>query len=293
MKDLYSACELCMRRCGVDRNSGSVGFCKCNAEMTVSRCDLHMWEEPIISGEKGSGTIFFSGCSLGCIFCQNSKISRSQVGESVTPDELAHMMLSLQKRGAHNINFVTPTHFAPSIVSSVALAKEKGLDIPIVYNTGTYDAESTIRLLDGTVDVYLPDFKYYLSRSAEKLSNAKDYPDVSRKAIELMVKQRGAPIIKDGLMKSGVVVRVLLLPQHVAEAKLSLKYLYNTYGDDIYISIMSQYTPIGNVPSPLDRKITRGEYEQICDYAVSLGIKNAFVQELTSATEAYIPDFKI
>lgn len=282
-----------MRRCGVDRNNNSVGFCTCSAEMTVSRCDLHMWEEPIISGECGSGTIFFSGCSLGCIYCQNSKISRKQVGESVSSEELAGMMLTLQSRGAHNINFVTPTHFAPGIADSILIARKNGLKIPTVYNTGSYDAPETVQLLDGLIDVYLPDLKYYLSRTAKKLSDAADYPDSARNLIELMVKQRGAPVIKDGLMKSGVLVRILLLPQHIAEAKLSLKYLYSTFGDDIYISIMSQYTPMNDSPPPLDRRVSISEYEEICDYAIALGIKNAFLQERDSAKDAYIPDFKV
>ena len=261
--------------------------------MTVSRCDLHMWEEPIISGECGSGTIFFSGCSLGCIYCQNSKISRKQVGESVSSEELAGMMLTLQSRGAHNINFVTPTHFAPGIADSILIARKNGLKIPTVYNTGSYDAPETVQLLDGLIDVYLPDLKYYLPRTAKKLSDAADYPDSARNLIELMVKQRGAPVIKDGLMKSGVLVRILLLPQHIAEAKLSLKYLYSTFGDDIYISIMSQYTPMNDSPPPLDRRVSISEYEEICDYAIALGIKNAFLQERDSAKDAYIPDFKV
>ena len=222
---LYRECRLCHRMCGADRTSGEIGYCRSTAEMRITRAALHFWEEPIISGERGSGTIFFSGCSLGCIYCQNRAISRSSVGRTVTSDELASEMLRLQDEGAHNINFVTPTHFAPGIVKAIDVARERGLVIPTVYNTGSYDTENTVKLLDGKIDVYLPDLKYYRSESAEKLSFAKDYPKVARLAIAEMVRQRPEHVIKDGLMQSGVVVRILLLPSHVAEAKLSVKYL--------------------------------------------------------------------
>ena len=289
----YSPCEICARKCGVDRTSGEIGFCRSSDKMKITRAALHYWEEPIISGTRGSGTVFFSGCSLGCIYCQNSKISRASVGREVTPTDLAAEMLRLEREGAHNINFVTPTHFAPSIKETVSIAREMGLSVPIVYNTGSYDTQETIRALEGTVDIYLPDLKYYRTVSAEKLSFAKDYPDVARTAIAEMVRQHPNPVIEDGIMRSGVVVRILLLPSHVAEAKLSLKYLYDTYGDSIYISLMNQYTPMPGMKSPLDRTVTNAEYSELVSYAERLGVVNAFIQEGGTQKESFIPDFEL
>lgn len=289
----YSACSLCSRNCLVDRASGNVGYCRMTADVRIARAALHMWEEPIISGDRGSGTVFFVGCSLGCIYCQNRAISRGECGRSVSISELADTYLALESDGAHNINLVTPTHFVPSIIESVRLSRERGLSLPIVYNTSSYDSEKTIRTLSDTVDVFLPDLKYYRSKSAERYSFAKDYPKVARAAIAEMVRLRPKVVIENGIIKSGVVVRILLLPGLVAEAKLNLKYLYDTYGDSIYISLMSQYTPMDGMPRPLDRRVTRAEYRELVDYAVSLGVKNAFVQERESAAESFIPDFEL
>lgn len=289
----YSQCELCARRCGVDRNDGQIGFCKSLGIPKITRAALHFWEEPIISGTHGSGTIFFSGCSLGCVYCQNGKISRSSVGRELTSYELAREMLRLEGEGAHNINFVTPTHFSPSVAEAIKIARELGLTVPIVYNTGTYDNVKTIKSLEGLVDIYLPDLKYYRPESAEKLSFARDYPAVARDAIAEMVRQCPKPVIKDGIMRSGVVVRILLLPSHVAEAKLSLKYLYDTYGDRIYISLMNQYTPMSGMKSPLDRTVTNSEYSELVSYAERLGVVNAFIQEGGTQKESFIPDFEV
>ena len=289
----YSACRLCARGCGVDRTAGQIGFCKSTDVARITRAALHYWEEPIISGTRGSGTIFFSGCSLGCIFCQNRAISCAAVGRALSPDELATEMLRLEGEGAHNINFVTPTHFAPTVKQSVAIARAKGLTVPTVYNTGSYDTVDTIRALEGTVDVYLPDLKYYRPESAEKLSFAKDYPRIARDAISEMVRQHPTPVIKDGIIQSGVVVRILLLPSHVAEAKLSLRYLYDTYGDNIYISLMNQYTPMQGMSSPLDRTVTNAEYSELVGYAERIGVVNAFIQEGGTQKESFIPDFDL
>ena len=289
----YSSCELCARRCGVDRTDGKIGFCKSSDTPKITRAALHFWEEPIISGTNGSGTIFFSGCSLACVYCQNSRISRTSVGRAVTTDELSLEMLRLEGEGAHNINFVTPTHFAPSIAEAVIKARTLGLSIPTVYNTGSYDTVSTVKGLQGLIDIYLPDLKYYRPESAEKLSYAKDYPTVARDAISEMVRQCPKPIIKDGIMQSGVVVRILLLPSHVAEAKLSLKYLYDTYGDNIYISLMNQYTPMPKMQSPLDRTVTNAEYSELVSYAERIGVVNAFIQEGGTQKESFIPDFEV
>lgn len=287
----YEKCNLCARKCEADRVKNR-GFCNMPNDIYVSRAALHMWEEPPISGVRGSGTIFFSGCSLGCIFCQNREISRGITGQRISEGRLIEIMLELQDIGAHNINLVTPTHYVPSIRYAIAEAKKNGLSIPIVYNTGSYDTQDTIKSLDGLVDIYLPDLKYYLSKTAAKLSAAPDYPTVAREAIAEMVSQTGEAKFDDnGIMRSGTIVRILLLPGHVAEAKLSLKYLHDTYGDDIYISLMNQYTPMKNMVSPLDRCVTRDEYRQLTEYAETLGISNGFVQEIGTAKESFIPSF--
>ena len=289
----YSRCNLCARSCGVDRTSGEVGFCRSSDTVKITRAALHFWEEPIISGTRGSGTVFFSGCSLGCVFCQNSSISRSSVGRSVTPDVLSAEMLRLEREGAHNINFVTPTHFAPSIARAIEVARRDGLTVPIVYNTGSYDTVEALRSLDGLVDIYLPDLKYYRPESAAKLSYAKDYPAVARAAIAEMVRQRPRPVIEQGIMRSGVIVRILLLPSHVAEAKLSVKHVYETYGDNVYISLMNQYTPMNGMVSPLDRTVTNAEYSELVSYAERIGVVNAFIQEGGTQSESFIPEFTV
>lgn len=288
----YLSCTLCQRRCKINRYEAK-GYCKSTASLSVARAALHLWEEPIISGTRGSGTIFFSGCSLGCIYCQNHEISGAQLGRELTPKALADVMLRLEERGAHNVNLVTPTHFAPSVREAILIAKSNGLSLPIVYNTGSYDSQEALSLMSGLVDVYLPDLKYYRSETARELSYAEDYPSVAREAIAEMHRQTGAPVIgEDGLIRRGTVVRILLLPGHVAEAKLSLKYLYEAYGNEIFVSLMSQYTPIGKMPSPLDRRVTREEYRQLTDYAARLGVENCFIQDISSSSEAFIPDFK-
>ena len=264
-----------------------------SAEPTLARAALHMWEEPIISGDRGSGTVFFSGCSLGCVFCQNRAISDGEVGKPLSDLRIADIMLELEAQGAHNINFVTPTHYAPTVSSSVRLARERGMTLPIVYNTSSYDSVECIKMLADTVDIYLADYKYHLPRTAEKLAHAKNYPEVARAAIAEMVRQRPHPVIEDGIMREGVIVRVLLLPGHVAEAKLATKYIYDTYGDSVYISLMSQYTPMPNMTAPLDRRVTAAEYAELVDYAAEKGITQAFVQEGTAASESFIPPFDL
>ena len=287
----YKICNLCHRKCGVDRYNG-VGFCRMPADAFITRAALHMWEEPPISGSRGSGTIFFSGCSLRCVFCQNRDISRGPIGERVDIDKLGDIMLRLQNEGAHNINFVTPTHYAPTIRFATEKAREKGLNIPIVYNTGSFDTVETIRSLEGTVDIYLPDLKYYKNSTSGRYSLAECYIESARAAIDEMYRQVGDPVFDDnGIMTSGVVVRILLLPGHLAEAKLSLKYLLDTYGDGIYISLMNQYTPMPDMPSPLNRKVTHAEYEELLSYAERLGLKNGFYQDFGTAKESFIPPF--
>ncbi len=287
----YESCTLCARACKIDRTKSS-GACGVGSELLVSRAALHPWEEPIISGTRGSGTIFFSGCSLGCIFCQNREISGGKVGTPLTTERLAEIMLSLEKQGAHNINLVTPTHYTPHIKKAIILAKSHGMSLPIVYNTGGYDSIENLRSLSGLVDIYLPDLKYHLPKTAKAYSHAENYPEAARAAIDEMVRQRGEPVIgDDGVMKSGVIVRILLLPSHLAEAKLTVKYLYSRYKDSVYISLMSQYTPMPGMPPPLDRTATRSEYRELTEYAASLGVTRCFVQGEGAATDAYIPSF--
>ena len=288
---IYEKCNLCARSCLVDRRQKR-GYCNMSDELYVSRAALHFWEEPPISGTRGSGTIFFSGCSLFCVFCQNREISRGRTGKAVTVERLSEIMTDLQEQGAHNINLVTPTHYIPSIVSAISDARSRGLSIPIVYNTGSYDNVSALRLLEGLVDIYLPDLKYYTEKTASEFSSAKDYPTVSRSAIAEMVRQVGEPVFnEDGIMLRGVIVRILLLPGRVAEAKLSLKYLIDTYGDKIYISLMNQYTPMSGMKPPLNRRVTHEEYEDLIAYAEKLGLKNGFTQEFGTAEESFIPPF--
>ncbi len=291
LQNLYSQCNLCARGCLANRNE-KTGFCKMPAALFVSRAALHHWEEPVISGTRGSGTIFFSGCSLACVFCQNREISRGISGKEISIPRLAEIMLDLQSHGAHNINLVTPTHYVPSIKEAIILAKTAGLTLPIVYNTGTYDNVETLKMLDGLINVYLPDFKYYRISTAKAMCGAADYPEVARAAIAEMVRQTGhAKIDENGLMTRGVVARILLLPGHVAEAKLSLKYLFDTYGDSIYISLMNQYTPMKNMTAPLNRRVTHAEYGELVEYAEKIGLNNGFTQEFGTAKESFIPPF--
>ena len=286
----YEKCTLCARGCGVNRYRQN-GFCNVGAELYVARAALHHWEEPPISGTNGSGTIFFSGCSLSCVFCQNRDISRGRAGRSISTEHLSEIMLELQGQGAHNINLVTPTHYIPTIVESIKMAKANGLTLPIVYNTGSYETVESIRMLDGLVDIYLPDLKYFSKKTAQ-LSKAPDYPEVARAAISEMYKQVGKCIFDDyGIMKRGMIARILLLPGHVADAKLSLKHLVETYGDNIYVSLMNQYTPMDGMQSPLNRTVTREEYRDLLLYAEKLGLKNGFTQEFGTAKESFIPPF--
>ena len=253
-----------------------------------------MWEEPCISGTNGSGAVFFTGCSLRCVYCQNSTIALDGMGEPYSADRLSQAFLSLEEQGAHNINLVTPTHFAPGIKEAVALARQSGLAIPVVYNTGGYELSEAVAELKGTVDIYLTDFKYMSASAAGKYSNAKDYPDYAKTALAEMVKQHPVPVFDDcGMLRSGVLVRHLLLPGNLANSKAVVEYLYKTYGDSIYISLMNQYTPMKSFEDypELSYTVTRREYDKLVNYALSLGVKNAYIQDEGSIGKKYIPDF--
>ncbi|MBQ7284310.1 MAG: radical SAM protein [Oscillospiraceae bacterium] len=288
-------CNLCPRNCNTDRDE-KTGYCKVTNKIKISRAARHFWEEPCISAENGSGTVFFSGCNMGCVFCQNQDISHGAFGKEITLERLAQIFIELQQQNAHNINLVTPTHFVPQIVDAVKLARKNGLKIPVVYNTGSYEKAQNIAKLKGAVDVFLPDFKYMSSDIAQKYSFCADYPTVAKAAIAEMVKQTGPCIFDDdGVIQKGVIVRVLVLPNHTDEAKQIIEYLYNTYGDDIFISIMSQYTPCTNLEKypEINRKLTQQEYDDVVDFAVELGLENGFVQEGEAASESFIPPFDL
>ena len=288
-------CNLCPRNCNINRDTAS-GYCRVSDKIKISRAALHFWEEPCISAENGSGTVFFSGCNMGCVYCQNQDISHGAFGKEITTERLAEIFLELQAQKAHNVNLVTPTHYAPQIVDAVKLARANGLTIPVVYNTSSYEKAESIERLKGTVDVYLPDFKYISSDIAQKYSFCADYPETAKKAVDTMIKQTGPCVFdEDGIIKKGVIVRVLVLPGYTEEAKKIVEYLYTTYGDDIYISIMSQYTPctdLGKYPE-INRKLTQQEYDDVVDFAVELGLENGFLQEGEAASESFIPPFDL
>ena len=287
-------CDLCPRKCLVDRKKGEKGICGQTENLKVARAALHFWEEPCISGDAGSGAVFFSGCPLHCVFCQNENIANGTVGKEISVERLAEIFLELQEKGANNINLVTPTHFVVQIALAIKKARMNGLIIPIVYNTGSYENIETLKLLDGLIDIYLPDMKYMDSSLSLKYSNAKDYFDVASKALDEMFKQVGKPVFdKRGIMKRGMIVRHLILPGMTYDSKNVIKYLYETFKDDIYISIMNQYTPLKQVEKypEINRKVTDKEYDEVVDYAIGLGVVNGFIQEGETASESFIPEF--
>lgn len=294
LENLLCKCTLCPRNCGVNRTENLKGFCGAGKNLKVARADLHFWEEPCISGEKGSGTVFFSNCTLKCVFCQNRRISNEGVGEEISIGKLADIFLKLQDKGALNINLVTPTHYIPHIISALDIAKNNGLLLPIVYNTSGYEKVSTIKMLEGYIDIYLPDLKYYNDKYATKYSNAPEYFKYASEAIAEMVRQTG-PVTFDetGIVKKGTIVRHLMLPGLLFDSKKVIDYLYTTYRDDIYISIMNQYTPMNDFKQfpELNKKISQDYYNCLIDYAVELGIKNAYIQDEETADVSFIPEF--
>ena len=321
-------CRLCGRRCGINRTLRA-GRCGMTERVYAARAALHMWEEPCISGKEGSGTVFFTGCPLGCVFCQNREIALGRrrtsqrgmasafgvrvseesvfeasenigsydetIGVPVTEEQLAETFLDLERQHANNINLVTPTHFVPQIILAVRIARERGLTVPIVYNTGSYETEETVRSLEGTVDIFLPDLKFMDPDISDRYAKAPDYFEVAEKAIRGMVEIAGQPAFDDrGMMKRGVIVRHMVLPGHTKDSKRILSFLHETYGEKIYVSIMNQYTPmpgIGDEFPELARRVTKREYERVVEYAIRLGMENVFIQEGPTAAESFIPDF--
>ena len=298
MKALMSDCVLCPRNCHADRSAGEMGFCRSGGRIRGARAALHYWEEPCICGEEGSGTVFFSGCSLGCVYCQNRPIADGTVGKEITVGRLAEIFLELQEQNARNINLVTAAHFVPQTVEALKLAKKNGLRIPVVYNTGGYEKTETLRMLEGLVDIYLPDFKYLDPELAERYSSAPDYPEIAKAALAEMVRQVGEPVFQDGeeeRMIRGVIVRHLVLPGRTEESKKVIRWLHETYGDRIYISILNQYTPMPGLERypELGRKVTEEEYDAVVEDAIAAGVERGFIQEGDTASESFIPTFDI
>ena len=292
--DTTKLCNLCPRECNVDRGLGKAGFCKVPNQIKVSRAALHFWEEPCISGEEGSGTVFFSGCNLRCVYCQNRKIAEGVYGKEITVDKLAAIFLELQEKGANNINLVTPSHYVLQIIEALKLAKEGGLNVPIVYNSSAYEKVETLKKLKGYINVYLPDFKYMDSALSLKYSAAEDYSQVAKNAIEEMVRQVGTTEFDErGILRKGVVVRHLVLPGYTKDSKEVIKYLYDTYKNDIFISILSQFTPMNGLDKypEINRKVSEEEYGEVVDFAIEIGVENGFIQEGDVAEESFIPDF--
>lgn len=292
--DKMKSCIICPRSCVVDRSIGEKGYCGETDKIRIARAALHFWEEPCISGDSGSGTVFFTGCNLGCVYCQNYDIAHEGRGKEVTIERLSEIFMELKDKGAANINLVTPTHFSPQIRQAIILSKSKGLNIPIVYNTSGYETVESLRELIGIVDIYLADFKYFDGRLAKKYSNAPDYPEIAVRAFDEMVRQQPQLIFDDyGMLLSGVVARHLVLPGQQEDSKKILEYLYIRYGDSILLSIMNQFTPSAPLISwpEINRVLDDEEYQQVVDFALELGISNGYIQEGETAKESFIPPF--
>lgn len=290
---LLEKCNLCNRKCNTNRLRGLLGSCNSGVQVKVARAKLHYWEEPCISGENGSGTVFFSNCNLKCVFCQNHTISQSGNGLEISIDRLAEIFLELQSQGANNINLVTPTHYVPQIIEALKIAKRNGLTIPILYNTNSFDSLETIKMLKGYIDVYLPDFKYFDDKYAIKYSKAPGYSKNALELIKEMLSQVGVPKFKDGIIQKGVIVRHLLLPGLLFDSKKVIDTLYNNFGDNIYISFMNQYTPLFNAKDypEINKPINPKTYDSLINYALNLGVTKGFIQDEGTNSENYVPSF--
>lgn len=302
-------CMLCPRNCGADRDAGKTGYCGMSSRLFAARAALHMWEEPVISGKNGSGAIFFSGCPLRCVFCQNHDIAVGKRGKEITVERLVEIFFELREKGANNINLVTPTHYIPQLREALILARKADFNLPFIYNTGSYEKPESLKLLEGLVDVYLPDLKYMSSVISKKYSNASDYFSVASAAVREMFRQVGVPsfyqegnlsekVEYDGdeeniLIRKGVIIRHLILPGRVRDSKNIIKYIHDTYGNNVFISIMNQYTPLANVSAfpELSRKVTEQEYDEVVNYAIDIGVEKGFIQEGDTARESFIPEF--
>ncbi len=293
--NLYEHCTLCPRACGVNRTRGERGFCGADDKLKIARAALHFWEEPCLSGKRGSGTVFFSHCNLRCCYCQNREISSGGFGKEISTERLAEIFLSLQAQGAHNINLVTPTQYYPHIIQALRLAKKRGLSLPIVCNSGGYERVETLKELNGLIDIYLPDFKYYDERYALRYSAAPHYMEIAAAAVEEMLRQTGSPQFdSEGMMQKGVIVRHLALPGLSDDSKRVVKFLDRTFGNRIIMSLMSQYTPPKDIAFPeLFSPLARDDYDDLVEYAQLIGVENAYVQEEGCAEESFIPPFDL
>lgn len=298
MKNVYENCNICPRKCNFDRTKGVCPICHSTGKMMIAHTMLHKWEEPCISGTKGSGTIFFSGCSLNCVYCQNYKISRGNVGREASTEELIKMFFDLKNQGAHNINLITMTHFTPSVAKAIMLAKEQGFDLPFISNTSGYENVETLKTLEGLIDIYLTDFKYMDKQIAKKYSMAENYTEFAKTALMEMFRQQSkCQFYENGLMKKGIIVRHLCLPGHTKDSKEIIKYVHENYGCNVMLSIMNQYTVIQenlkNYPE-INRNLTKREYENVVNYALSIGVgegDECFFQEGETCKESFIPGF--
>lgn len=287
-------CMICPHKCGVNRLEGNKGRCKCDDKLKIALAFLHMFEEPCISGENGSGTVFFSNCNLNCIYCQNYEISNLGKGKEITTEHLAEIFLKQQEKNAHNINLVTPTMYVYQIIEAIKIAKSKGLNIPIIYNSNGYENIETIKLLNGYIDVYLPDLKYYTNELSKKYSKVDNYFETATKAIKEMYNQVGqAKFDENGLIKRGVIIRHLVLPNHIQNTKNILKWISDNMPDDIYVSVMAQYFPTYKAKDDnlINRKLNKKEYTEVLNYLYSLDLKNGYIQELGLHEEEYVPNF--
>ncbi len=287
-----SGCVLCPRECNADRTE-HVGFCGAYETPNIARAALHFWEEPPISGTKGSGAVFFSGCNLGCIFCQNNAINHTLVGESADAQQLSDIMLSLERHGAHNINLVSPAPFVRVLCDAIPLARSKGLSVPIVYNTNAYEKVETLRLLEGMIEIYLPDLKYMTAAIAQKYSRAADYADYAVPCIDEMARQCGMlETDRQGIAVRGLLIRHLVLPGSVDETRRVIDHVSQNFPHNVAFSLMGQYVPNGeDLPDPLKRKLLKREYERAIDYAIMHDLTNVFIQDLSSADKGYTPEF--
>ena len=289
--ELLEQCKICPHECKINRNNGKIGRCKSTDKVKIALYSTHNFEEPCISGKKGSGTVFFSNCNLNCIFCQNYEISQEGKGEEISIEGLAEIFLKQQEKDVENINLVTPTSYVPQIIEAIKIAKSKGLKLPIVYNTNGYEKIETLKMLDGYIDIYLPDFKYAQNELGKRLSKVDNYFEITTEALREMYKQTGKAIFDDrGIMQKGMIVRHLVLPNHLVNSRKVLKWL-NDNMNDVFVSVMAQYFPTYKAKEleDINRKLTKEEYEQIESYLYRLNIENGYIQELGEHEEEYVP----
>ena len=292
--ELLEKCTICPHNCGINRTNNQIGRCKSKDTVKIALYSIHNFEEPCISGKKGSGTVFFSNCNMNCVFCQNYEISQQGKGKEITIEELAEIFIKQQEKDVENINLVTPTSYVPQIIESIKIARNKGLKLPIVYNTNGYEKVETLKMLEGYVDIYLPDFKYSDNELAKRLSKVDNYFEIATQALTEMYKQTGKAVFDDrGIMQKGMIIRHLVLPNHILNSRRVLKWI-NENMHDVYVSVMAQYFPTYKAKDieDINRKLTKEEYEQIENYLNRLYLENGYIQELGEHEEEYVPKWE-